>query len=79
MENDAIFIDDIELLFVMLFRFADAEFLEIYELPSDGVDLFAQISAELAYEKSGFPVSGGVLDKKLLKKFRSAVGSEEFR
>lgn len=62
----------------MLPGFADSKFFQVHEFPTNRVDLLAEIPAELAYEKSGLPISGRMLDEELLKQFGATVRSEEF-
>lgn len=60
----------------MFFGFANTEFLQIYQLSANRVDLLPEITAKFAYKKPGFSVTGSVLDKEFLEEFGSAVRSK---
>lgn len=77
-ENDAILVDDVEFLLVVLLGFADSEFFQIHQFPPDGIDLFSEVAAEFADKKPGFPVTSGMFDKEFLEQFGTAVRSKEF-
>jgi hypothetical protein len=61
----------------MFFGLADTEFLQIYQLPTNRVDLLSEITAKFAYKKSGFSITGSMLDKEFLEEFGSAVRSKK--
>ncbi len=77
-ENDAILVYNVKFLFVMFSGFANPEFLQIDQFPSDGVDLLPEVAAEFADKKAGFPVTSGMFDEEFFEQLGAAVRSEEF-
>lgn len=68
LKNDEVFIDDVEFFSILHFALEQADFLEIVELASDGIDLLAEFSREFTNEVLFFG-----MEKKECQKFDSGA------